>query len=193
MPAIRQVAFNRLLTFDFGDSMASSSIFANAANKMRFEQAYTNCIGAGYADAKLVASFDLMMDLLKSNGLIDQMRLPQNKVGVHPDNRDGKAMSGQTMQSKCSKIVHVGCSQALCGPNRAVCFELLSHVIVPRMKSTVQNSTFFGKISETCVLGSVGWAHWNQFLLALKDGAETDIEALKIRGHYNRHSSPFFG
>ena len=182
MPAISQVAFNRLLTFDFGDSMASSSIFANAADKVRFEQAYNNCIGAGDADAKLVASFDLMMDLLKSNGLIDQMRLPPHRVGVHPDNRDGKAMSGQTMQSKCSKIVHVGCSQALCGPNRAVCFELPSHVIVPRMKSTVQTSKFFGNVSETCSFGSVGCSHWNQFLHALKDGAETDIEALKVHG-----------
>ena len=116
-----------------GDSMVSCGMFANVADKVKFEQAYNNCIGAGDQDAKLVASFDLMVELLKSNGLIDQMRLPPSKVGVHPDNRDGKAMSGQTMQNKGSKIVNVGTSQALCGPNRAVCFELTSDVNVPRM------------------------------------------------------------
>ena len=84
--------------------MASSSIFANAVDKVKFEQAYNNCIGAGDQDAKLVASFDLMLDLLKWNGFIDQMRLPPHRVGSTLTTEMARPCRGRLCKARAARL-----------------------------------------------------------------------------------------
>ena len=54
-------------------------------------------------------------------------------------------MSGKSMQTKGGKIVSVGVSLKLCGPERAVCFEesKTDREVFHKMQETVRGCDFF--------------------------------------------------
>lgn len=162
--------------------VAMAGIFNSKSMRADFEAAYDASIGKTDANTKLIQNYDVMLACLKSSNLVEEMVLPVHRVGVHPSNRGGKAMSGKTMQAKGSKIVSVGVSTKLCGPDRCVCFEVAGSEILDRMRYTVKNSNLFGKVSENVNFGSVGCGHLNQFLHCVKDRAETNEANLQIPG-----------
>ena len=160
--------------------MAGAGIFKSEKVRAQFETAYDVCIGAADAgETKVVQNFDIMMAALKCSDLVEEMQLPVHRVGVHPANRNGKAMSGRTMQAKGAKIVSVGVSPKLCLPDRCVCFEVTGPEVRDRMLHTVKHSDMFGKVSDNVNFGSVGCSHLNQFLHAVRDGAVTAEANLK--------------
>ena len=159
-----------------------AGIFKSKSVRDEFEQAYNTSRGIGEGDTKVIQNFDSMMSALKASGLVEEMQLPLHRVGVHPHNRGGKAMSGKTMQAKGSKIVSVGVSFKLCMPDRCVCFEVQGSEIVERMQYTVKHSKLFGVVSENCNFGSVGCSHLNQFLHCVRDRATTFEANLKVPG-----------
>ena len=130
-------------------------------------------------DTKIVANFDMMFAALSKSGLIGQMTLPCHRVGVHPQNRGGKSMSGKTMQAEGAKIVAVGVSAKLCGPDRAVCIEQSQdREVYRRMVETSKGCDLFAVPSDNISFGSVGCSHLSQFLLAVKESRPTSEASL---------------
>ena len=155
-----------------------TGIFSSSDQRLRFEAAYNMSTGLGDGDTKVIANYDIMFAVLKEAGLISEMRLPVDTVGVHIANRGGKAMSGVAMQAKGAKIVAVGVSHNLCLPSRAVCFAAHGDEVRERMHATVAHSKLFGTVGDPR-FGSVGCSHLNQFLHAVRDRAIANEDILK--------------
>ena len=143
-----------------------AGVFSNIEQWQRFESAYNASIGLSEGDTKVIANYDIMFQVLKQSGLICEMRLPVDKVGVHDivANHGGKAMSGVAMQAKGAKIVSVGVSHNLCLPNRAVCFESVGDEVKERMHATVIHSKLFGTVADPR-FGSVGCSRLTSFCM----------------------------
>ena len=160
-----------------------------SADVALFEKHYNIAMAkADGHDAKIVKDFDVMKGLMVKYGAAEIQTLPPKLVGVHPDNRDRTRMHAAEMTSKGSKIVSVGASRELCGPNRAWCVQdsdsrKSDHSTV----MVAESSDAFASPSPSIAYGSVGCSHWNQFLCAVNQARPTTAENLKDKtGHINK-------
>ena len=98
-------------------------------------------------------------------------------MGIHNKNRQGKKMIDVTMQKKGNKVTNVGFRLELCGPkDRAFAFEVnpLNNNIEDHTIAVTSSSDKFANYSRGVIRGgSVGCGHLNQFLAAVRDGAES--------------------
>lgn len=113
------------------------------------------------------------------------------QMGIHPKNRSGKKMQSKTMQKKGYKIVNVGFTTQLCGPDKAIAFEnnpITNNVENHTMRLTADEH-FATYVVGSIRAGSAGCSHLNQFIAAVKDGAKTYYADLCERGSDNISTS----
>ena len=130
-----------------------------------FKAAYDSSASA-CEHAHIVRNYDIMMQCMKQSGLLEELVLPTHHVGVHVMNRCGEFMSGQAMMAKGRKIVSVGTSRNLCGPERCACIEDPPgfELTCKRVVQTAEGCNMFATPSKHIRYGSLGAGHWNQFL-----------------------------
>jgi hypothetical protein len=153
-----------------------------ADQKRLFDEAYEKSTKLDAGD-KLVQLMYFMIDLIKKSGQRVEMKIPPKQVGIHPSNRSGKKMVGAVMQKKGNKISNVGFTLKLCGPDRAIAFEVspTSNAIEQHTLTTTKSSPLFAKYEpDTIRAGSTGCGHLNQFLAAVNDGATTSYAHLSL-------------
>ena len=147
-----------------------------------FQAAYESSMGASpEATAHIVANYEIMMDSLVKSLLIQTRVLPADNVGVHAQNRGGTCMSGQVFMAKGRKIVEVGTSTRLCGPERCVAMEDIPGInaTYDRMERMAEGCPMFGRPSKKLIkYGSLGSSHLNQFIHAVCEGRPTLEEML---------------
>ena len=127
---------------------------------------------------QIIASYDIMVKLMRDAGEVEEMHLPPWVVGTSPFNRDGKATNHGEMERKGVKIAKAGFSPALCGPDRAwLCmdnqtdrraFEWTKHVTPLSPKPAPATDAIIGR--------SVGCSHLNQWLTAVHNERPTDSD-----------------
>ena len=130
---------------------------------------------------KLVTLLFQMLELLqKADEAYVAYVLPLH-MGIHPKNRGGKRMSPLAMQKKGHKIYVVGFTPKLCGPDRAIAFEVdpaSKHIEKHTLQITSASESFAQYRPGTLRGGSVGCGHLNQWLAAVGCGAKTDFKDL---------------
>ena len=130
---------------------------------------------------KLVSLVYTMIDLSRDAEMGNEVVVPPHQMGIHPKNRMGKKMVPTTMQKKGGKITNVGFRLELCGPNRAVAFEVnpkSNHIEAHTILVTCQSKKFARYEKGALRGGSTGCGHLNQWLAAVRFGAESDFESL---------------
>ena len=147
---------------------------------------------ANYAKAKalkeggkLVQLVYTMIDLSRKGEMGNDVQVPPHQMGIHPKNRQGKKMIATTMQKKGNKITNVGFRNQLCGPDRAIAFEVtpLSNHIEAHTLAVTSASPMFATYGAGVVRGgSCGCGHLNQWLAAVRHGAETSYTDLCDKG-----------
>ena len=146
-----------------------------AEQKRLYELYYEKAVKLEKGD-KLVQIMYAMVKILKEAEMGIPMRIKPGHMGIHPKNRSGKKMLPSTMQKKGRKITNVGFTNDLCGPDRAIAFEVSpkSNEIEDHTIKTTDQSKQFGQYKRGVIRGgSVGCGHLNQFLYAVEDGAES--------------------
>ena len=94
--------------------LTMAHLFTDHAVLTAFQTAYDSSASASDRDhTRIVSNYDVMMDAMKRSGLLQHQQLPPLNVGVHPSNRGGKTMSGESMMAKGAKILMVGTSRKL--------------------------------------------------------------------------------
>jgi hypothetical protein len=147
------------------------------SSKREFDELYAKArsMGCG-ARSQLVSAGYRMIDMLIVNKRAQtNVQMHSKRVGIHPKNRGGKKMQHTAMYKKGVKIIKVGYSKKLCGPDRAIAFEnnpktnnCDKHTI-----DVTNTSEFFAKYeSGTIRAGAVGCTHLNQFIAAIADGVK---------------------
>ena len=78
-------------------------------------------------------------------------------------------MSGKAMNARAMKIISVGFSRGLCGPEKMVCMEDVpgTHATYKRMLGTAATSNMFARPSKHIQWGSLGGSHLNQLLTSI--------------------------
>ena len=117
-----------------------------------------------------------MVKMLVDANLAGVQYMPNSKVGVHPSNRGGKLLSAVYVHSKGAAIVQAGFAYSLCGPERAIAFEV--HPTKPHIQEwTSRLSTSSGMfpliVESNLKVGSVGCSHLAQFLNCVGAGCST--------------------
>ena len=124
--------------------------------------------------SQLVSAAYKMMKLLEVNKRAQRdVQIHPKRMGIHPKIRGGKKMQIGVMFKKGVKIVRVGFSKELCGPDRAVAFEQNTNKknIANHTMSVTNASDNFAKYDVGAIrAGAVGCNHLNQFLAAISDG-----------------------
>jgi hypothetical protein len=156
-------------------------LFNDHALFTSFQQAYDSNASASDRDhTRLVSNFDGMMDAMTRAGLLQQRQLPPHSVGVHTANRGGKTMSGLSMMAKGAKILMVGASRKLCGPDRCIAMEDPpgASTTYNRMVEIAKGCPMFAQPSQHIRYGSLGGGHLNQFLTSVNARCPTSEEFL---------------
>ena len=139
-------------------------------------------------DTKLVSIFFKMMEILDASGETYICEVHCKHMGIHFKNRGGKKMVAGTMQKKGAKIYKVGFNLNLCGPDRAIAFEVdaTSTEIQDHTISVCSTSTMFANFDSQSIRGgSCGCGHLNQWLAAVFDEATTPYSELCEHGSNN--------
>jgi hypothetical protein len=159
----------------------SAAMPFTAEQKTIFDEAYEKAKKLDAGD-KLVQLMYLLLDLIMKSGQGVEMKIPPKHMGIHPANRSGKKMVGAVMQKKGNKITNVGFTLKLCGPDRAIAFEVspTSNTIEQHTLAITSSPNFANYVPGTIRAGSVGCGHLNQFLAAVADGAETSYANLSL-------------
>ena len=141
-------------------SLTMAHLFKNTECYASFKAAYDKSASAE-GHAHIVRNYDVMMQSMRTSGLLQELVLPPHHVGVHVMNRGGKLMSGQAMMAKGRKIISVGTSRNLCGPDKCVCMEDPpgSEVTYKRMVQTAEGCNMFATPSKHIRYGSLGAGH----------------------------------
>ena len=145
-----------------------------------FEKLYAKA-SAFKDDNQLVAVVYSMISILDEGGEGYVTFMDPLHMGIHQANRGGKKMVANAMEKKGVKIYKVGFTFKLCGVNKAIAFEknpntnnCQKHTI-----TITSSSPLFAKfVAEAIRGGSVGCSHLNQWLAAVKSGAQTTCEKL---------------
>ncbi len=155
------------------------------SNLATFEKLYNQALACKDGDTKIVKLFDQMLTILILSGEAVEMELPPKMAGIHKANRFGKLMVHRTVHKKGAKIVRVGFSWKLCGPDKAVAFEddpetrSCERVTIELTSSSDRFATYTpGNVK----VGSVGCGHLNQFLASVGDNVPTDEASLCEHG-----------
>jgi hypothetical protein len=160
--------------------LTMAQLFNDHALFTAFKEAYDSSASTSDRDqTRIVHNYDVMMDSMKRSGLLQQLQLPPHNVGVQAANRGGKTMSGKSMMAKGRKIIKVGASRKLCGPDRCVAMEDApgSTATYDRMVATAAGCNMFASPSHHIRHGSLGGGHLNQFLTSVNARCPTS-EAL---------------
>ena len=91
--------------------------------KAEFEGYYKKATESLHDATQLVAITYAMIDALEKDNHAYEAEVHPSHMGIHPDNRSGKKMVGQSMQKKGSKVYTAGFTFKLCGPDKAIAFE----------------------------------------------------------------------
>ena len=87
----------------------------NDAARSQFESLYSQ-LAKSDDDSKIVQGVDAMLATLVRYGKAYTLVVPPKLVGVHPQNRGGKGLVGESVHRKGAKIVQVGFSLNKCTP-----------------------------------------------------------------------------
>ena len=160
--------------------MAAVWSWASADDQASFETHYNAALHMSDAEPKIVSCFDGMKKVMHRAGVIETLRLQPHLVGISEHNRDGKMMSASEKDCKGSKIVNVGASVSLCGPDRAWAAQEDPSTLASFhwTKKHADASDRFGPASSSIMVGSLGCSHVNQFLHSINSEIVTDVESL---------------
>ena len=144
-----------------------------------FATRYNSCLSCKDT-TQLVSMIYSLIEQLHAADEAYIVRLPPHHMGIHPKNRSGKKMIDKTMQKKGRTIHAVGFTFKLCGPSKAVAFEEhpQSRYCETHTLQTTGSELFANYKSGNIRGGSVGCGHLNQWLAAVRDGAESPYEQL---------------
>ncbi len=147
-------------------SLVESTMPLQGASKKRFDELYDTALQCK-SDTKIVSMMDEMVPILMDANEAYEMDVPPERMGVHPSNRGGKLVVHTKVHSKGSKVVNVGFSPKLCGPDKAMAFEdnpLKPTIADTTIELTSSDERFADFDHSSIVGGSVGCSHLNQFL-----------------------------
>ena len=138
------------------------------------------------ADSQIVKILDMILQLLKADGLAWESFLPPKTDGVHPCNRYGFGISAANAHRLGARIHAMGWSWAAC--SMAICMTAsASNKIVEFTRKMQAGSPKFGKSTENEIrYGSLACGQTNQFLVAAIDGAETSENTIAADGRISR-------
>ena len=145
-----------------------------------FDAYYEKAINM-HDDTKIVSVFFKMIEILDKAGETYESEVHCKHMGIHFKNRSGKHMQASTMQKKGHKIFKVGFNFKLCGPERAIAFEVdPTHTEIQdhTMKICSTSSMFADFDRQSIRGGSCGCGHLNQWLAAVFDECTSPYEDL---------------
>ena len=132
-------------------------------------------------DAKMVQLIERMVKMLVDAGLAEIQYLQNSKVGVHPSNRGHKLLAAADVHSKGAAIVQAGFAYTLCGPERAIAFEVhptSRHIQEWTCRLSSCTGMFPWIVEVNLKVGSVGCSHLAQFLNCVDAGCSTKESTL---------------
>jgi len=135
--------------------------------------------------AKVVASKDIIIDLLEKHGGSFEMELQPHEVAVHPMNRDTEKITADGVARRGAKVVAVGGSVKVVQANEPTAFEEnpeTKHIEKSQMDLCAQSPKFARYKTGQIKAGSVSVSHFNHFLASALDGVDCDIDSISDGG-----------
>lgn len=136
---------------------------------------------SGAESSGIVKTVRAIFSLLEEHGLAQRMKIPPAMVGVHPQNRDGVAISGHDCHRLLVDIWEVGWSNEEVS---AVCTEADEDAKDFNLKLMEENHTMLPQYpSRDCVRYlSLSASHTNQALRCIHHAVQFDDERMCMQG-----------